>query len=86
MDQKTVTIYTTPTCHFCQMSKEFFKENNIAYTEHNVATDMEKRQEMIDKSGQMGVPVVFIGDDMVVGFDKRKFVELLGLEGEAPAA
>ena len=86
MDQKNVTIYTTPTCHFCQMSKEFFKENNVTYTEHNVANDMEKRQEMIDKSGQMGVPVVFIGDDMIVGFDKRKFVELLGLEEEAPAA
>lgn len=85
MDQKTVTIYTTPTCHFCQMSKEFFKENGVSYTEHNVATDMEKRQEMIDKSGQMGVPVIFIGDDMVVGFDKNKFVDLLGL-GEAPAA
>lgn len=82
---KTVTIYTTPTCHFCQMSKEFFKENNVAYTEYNVAADMEKRQEMIDKSGQMGVPVIFIGDDMIIGFDKRQFVEKLGLE-EAPAA
>lgn len=86
MDQKNVTIYTTPTCHFCQMSKEFFKENNVAYTEFNVANDMEKRQEMIDKSGQMGVPVVFIGDDMIVGFDKKRFVELLGLEDAAPAA
>ncbi len=86
MDSKTVTIYTTPTCHFCQMSKEFFKEHNVAYTEFNVASDMEKRQEMIDKSGQMGVPVVFIGEDMVVGFDKRRFEELLGLGGEAPAA
>lgn len=85
MDQKTVTIYTTPTCHFCQMSKEFFQANGVTYTEHNVATDMEKRQEMIDKSGQMGVPVIFIGDDMVVGFDKNKFVDLLGL-GETPAA
>lgn len=80
---KTVTIYTTPTCHFCQMSKEYFKANNVAYTEFNVATDMEKRQEMIDKSGQMGVPVVFIGDEMIVGFDKRRFDELLGT---APAA
>jgi len=86
MDQKNVTIYTTPTCHFCQMSKEFFKENNVSYTEYNVANDMEKRQEMIDKSGQMGVPVVFIGDDMIVGFDKKRFVELLGLEDAAPAA
>ncbi len=74
---KNVTIYTTPTCHFCQMSKEYFKENNVTYTEHNVATDMEKRQEMIDKSGQMGVPVVFIGEEMIVGFDKRRFDELL---------
>ena len=78
---KTVTIYTTPTCHFCQMSKEYFKANNVSYVEHNVATDMEKRQEMIDKSGQMGVPVVFIGEEMIVGFDKRRFDELLGIEG-----
>ncbi|HRH55953.1 MAG TPA: glutaredoxin family protein [Candidatus Paceibacterota bacterium] len=75
---KTVTIYTTPTCHFCQMSKEYFKEHNISYTEHNVASDMEKRQEMIDKSGQMGVPVIFIGEEMIVGFDKKRFEELLG--------
>jgi len=85
MEPKTVTIYTTPTCHFCQMSKEFFKENNVAYTEFNVANDMEKRQEMIDKSGQMGVPVVFIGEEMIVGFDKKRFEELLGVGG-APAA
>lgn len=78
---KTVTIYTTPTCHFCQMSKEYFKEHNVTYTEHNVAADMEKRQEMIEKSGQMGVPVVFIGEEMIVGFDKRRFDELLGIEG-----
>ena len=76
---KNVTIYTTPTCHFCQMSKEYFKEHNVTYTEHNVAADMEKRQEMIDKSGQMGVPVVFIGDEMIVGFDKKRFDELLGV-------
>ncbi len=80
---KTVTIYTTPTCHFCQISKEFFKEHNVPYTEFNVATDLEKRQEMIDKSGQMGVPVVFIGDEMIIGFDKKRFESELGL-GEAP--
>ena len=82
---KTVTIYTTPTCHFCQMSKEFFKANNVAYTEYNVSADMEKRQEMIDKSGQMGVPVIFIGEEMIIGFDKKKFESELGL-GEAQAA
>ncbi len=82
---KTVTIYTTPTCHFCQISKEFFKEHNIPYTEFNVATDLEKRQEMIDKSGQMGVPVVFIGEEMIIGFDKKRFESELGL-GEVAAA
>ena len=76
---KTVTIYTTPTCHFCQMSKEFFKENNVSYTEHNVANDMEKRQEMIDKSGQMGVPVILIGDELIVGFDKEKIAAAVGV-------
>ncbi len=76
---KTVTIYSTPTCHFCQMSKEFFKENGVNYTEYNVAADIEKRQEMIQKSGQMGVPVIMVGDDIVVGFDKEKLSSLLGV-------
>ena len=83
---KSVTIYTTPTCHFCQMSKEFFKENNISYTEHNVAADMEKRQEMIDRSGQMGVPVIYVGDEMIIGFDKKRLESALGLGGETSAA
>lgn len=61
------------------MAKEFFKEKNIAYTDHNVASDMEKRQEMIDKSGQMGVPVIQIDNDLIIGFNKPKIVELLGL-------
>ena len=76
---KTVTIYSTPTCHFCQMSKELFKANNIAYTEHNVASDLEKRQEMIAKSGHMGVPVIFVGDEMTIGFDKERLTKLLGI-------
>ncbi|MEJ0053470.1 MAG: glutaredoxin domain-containing protein [bacterium] len=79
--QKTVTIYSTPTCHFCQMSKDFFKEHGIAFTDYNVATDLQKRQEMIDKSGQMGVPVIYIGEEMVVGFDKEKLSSLLGIAG-----
>lgn len=80
---KTVTIYTTPTCHFCQMSKEYFHANNVNYTEINVAADLEKRQEMIQKSGQMGVPVIFVGEEMTIGFDKKRLDELLGL---APTA
>ncbi len=72
-----VTIYSTPTCHFCHAAKEFFAENNIAFTEHDVASDMEKRSEMIDMTGQMGVPVIRIDDDVVVGFDEGKVRELL---------
>ncbi|MBI2120691.1 MAG: glutaredoxin family protein [Parcubacteria group bacterium] len=76
---KNVTIYSTPTCHFCHMAKDFFKENHIKFTDYNVAEDMSKRTEMFDKSGQMGVPVIFIGDEMIVGFDERRIKELMGL-------
>ncbi len=76
---KNVTIYSTPTCHFCHMAKDFFKDNNVAFTDYDVATDLEKRKEMMDKSGQMGVPVIFIGDDMVIGFDQGKISSLLGI-------
>jgi glutaredoxin 3 len=61
------------------MAKEFFKENNIAYTEHNVLTDMEKRQEMVDKSGQLGVPVISIDGKIVLGFDQAEISSLLGI-------
>ena len=76
---KNVTIYSTPTCHFCHMAKEFFKEKNVAYTEFDVASNLQKRKEMLEKSGQMGVPVIFIGEEMIIGFDKPRIAELLGL-------
>lgn len=76
---QNVTIYSTPSCHFCHMAKEFFKEKNIAYIEHDVAGDPEKRKEMVEKSGQMGVPVIFIGSEMIIGFNKPKIAQLLGL-------
>jgi glutaredoxin 3 len=78
-EQKSVTIYSTPTCAFCNLAKAFFKENNIEYTEHDVANDAEQRNEMIKKSGQMGVPVIIIGDEMVIGFDESNIRSLLGL-------
>ena len=79
MNNKKVSIYSTPSCHFCHDAKDFFAENNVAYENFDVSTDMAKRQEMIDKSGQMGVPVIIIGDDLIVGFNKPKLKELLGL-------
>jgi glutaredoxin 3 len=71
-DQKQVTIYSTPTCHFCHAAKEFFDANHVAFTDYNVASDLTKRQEMIQKSGQMGVPVIDVGGELVVGFDEDK--------------
>ena len=76
---KTITIYSTPTCHFCQMTKNFLKEKGIGYTDYDVAHDLGKRQEMIQKSGQMGVPVIFINDEMIIGFDKEKIASTLGV-------
>lgn len=77
--QKTVTIYSTPVCHYCHAAKEYFNENNIVFTEFDVAGDQAKRQEMIEMTGQMGVPVIRIEDDVVVGFDEDKVKELLAV-------
>jgi len=74
---KTVTIYSTSNCHFCNLAKDFFKEHDIAYTEHNVGTDIEKRQEMVNLTHQLGVPVIRIDDTILVGFQESKVAELL---------
>lgn len=78
--QKTVTIYTTPTCHFCKIAKEFFAEKNVEFTAHDVSVDAEKREEMIQLTGQLGVPVIQIGEDLMVGFDREKVAAKLGIE------
>ena len=65
-----VKIYTTPTCIYCKMAKQWFKENNISYEEKDVSSDAQSRQEMIDKSQQMGVPVIEVGGELIIGFDK----------------
>ena len=75
---KKVEIYSTATCHFCHLAKEFFTTNNIPFIDYNVGTDTVKRTEMIEKSGQMGVPVIVIdGKDVVVGFDQATLSKLL---------
>lgn len=78
-EQKTVTIYSTETCHFCNLAKSFFKEHNIAYTEYNVGTDAEKRKEMVALTGQLGVPVIRIGDQVAIGFQAGQVAEMLGI-------
>jgi len=75
-----VTIYSTPTCTYCNMAKSFFKANKVDYTEYNVASDLDKRREMIDKTGQMGVPVIDIGSEVIVGFDEGHIRTALGIK------
>ena len=74
---KTVIIYSTPTCTYCKAAKEYFKKNNVAYTEYNVASDEVRRKEMIDKTSQLGVPVITIGDEVIVGFDEEAIAKAL---------
>jgi glutaredoxin-like YruB-family protein len=74
-----VTIYSTPSCTYCHLAKQFFTENDVEYTEIDVAADAEKRTEMIEKTGQMGVPVIEVDDQVVVGFDEAKVREMLGM-------
>lgn len=75
-----VKIYTTPTCAYCNMTKAFFKENNVQYEEKNVASDATARDEMIAKSNQMGVPVIDIDGQILVGFDKEGLSRLLNIK------
>jgi glutaredoxin 3 len=73
----TIKIYSTPSCVYCRMAKEFFKEHDVAYEEFNVAEDAAKREEMVQKTGQLGVPVLDVDGEIIVGFDKPKLMELL---------
>jgi glutaredoxin 3 len=72
-----VTIYTTPSCSYCTMAKGWFKENGIRYTEYNVAQDTRRADEMMRKSGQMGVPVLDVNGRVIVGFKKSEIEQAL---------
>lgn len=74
-----VTVYSTPTCVWCGKAKEFLKENSIPFSEVNVAADQKAAEYMIEKSGQMGVPVIEIDGQMIVGFDKNAMKKALKL-------
>lgn len=74
-----VLVYGTPTCPYCQKVKEYLKENNIDFTDFDVSSDQEKLEEMKNKTGQMGVPVVDIDGKIVKGFDQEKLNQILGI-------
>ncbi len=74
---KKVLVYSTPSCPYCTMVKEYLKEKNIDFEDIDVAKDHEKAMEMVEKSGQMGVPVVDINGKIIIGFNKEKIDEEL---------
>ncbi|MBU1124557.1 MAG: glutaredoxin family protein [Candidatus Omnitrophica bacterium] len=76
---KNVTVYSTPTCPWCIRVKQFLKDNNITFTDIDVSSDQTAAEKMVEASGQMGVPVVDIEGEIIVGFDKEKIKHALGL-------
>lgn len=72
-----VIVYSTASCPWCHKTKDYFTENGIQFTDYNVETDAVKAQEMVDKSGQMSVPVIDIEGEITVGFDKARLDQLL---------
>ena len=76
---KSVTIYSTPTCVYCKLAKDFLGKHGIEYAEHDVAADLKARAEMVEKSHQLGVPVIDIGGEIFVGFDKDGMAKALGI-------
>ena len=79
-DQANVTVYTTPTCHNCALVKEFLKKNGVQFDEVNLMGNREVAKEMTEKSGQMGVPMLDINGEIIVGFDKDAMIKALKLQ------
>jgi len=65
-----ITLYTTPSCSFCHKAKDYFRKNQVRFTEYNIARDQRRAEEMVHKSGQMGVPVIDINGKIIVGFNQ----------------
>ncbi len=76
---KAVILYTTPTCVYCKMAKEFFEKHTIPFREYDVLQDRSARESMFSQSHQMGVPVIVIGEEVFVGFDRAAIVRALGI-------
>jgi glutaredoxin 3 len=74
-----VKIYSTPTCPYCKMAKQFLNENQVQFEDIDVSSNQTAAQEMISKSGQMGVPVLDVDGQVVIGLDKARIKQLLGL-------
>jgi glutaredoxin 3 len=77
MTDKRVVIYSTPTCPYCKRVKDYLIRKGIPYIEHNVAIDRDAAKEMVKKSGQLGVPVILIDDEVLIGFNQTQLDRLL---------
>lgn len=75
-----VIVYSTPTCPYCRMAKDFLKENRIKFEDRNVADDQDALHEMMEKSKQMGVPVIDINGTIIVGFDQEAIKKALKIK------
>jgi glutaredoxin-like YruB-family protein len=73
----TIRLYTTPTCPYCRLVKDFLKEKKLAFEEIDVTSDHHSVQEMVKLSGQMGVPVVDIDGKIIVGWNKAALEETI---------
>lgn len=78
--QPRVLIFTTPTCAFCNQAKRYFREKGIKFKDIDVSRDAAAARDMIRRSGQQGVPVIDIGGKIIVGFDRQKINQLLGIK------
>ena len=77
MADKEIKVYSTPTCPWCRKAKEYLESKGVNYENYNVAEERDKLQEMVDLSGQRGVPVLKIGDEIIVGFNQPKIDQAL---------
>jgi glutaredoxin 3 len=75
----SVTVYSTPTCSWCQLAKDHLRTSGISFDDVDVSTDMSRAREMVEKSGQYGVPVIDIDGEIIVGFDRGRIDSLLGI-------
>ncbi len=78
--QPRVLIFTTPTCSYCNMAKQYFRRNKVRFRDIDISKDQAAARDVMRRSGQMGVPVIDIGGKIVVGFNKPKINQLLGLK------
>ncbi|MDO8584817.1 MAG: glutaredoxin family protein [bacterium] len=77
---KSVKIYSTPTCTYCKMAKDFFQKSGVKYDEVDVSADMDARKEMVEKSHQLGVPVIDVEGEIFVGFNRSELAKALGIK------